>query len=229
MRPGNMATDCCPEQPRAPRPDEAALCAAPRSPSFDILRGMRATVPFRLRATDGVIVAELSVNADPVALGCHLLDAELPTNVAQGFPVCEASADIDLKGYAACHGWLQLVRSSDSEDNPGLFEIDPLSLFRGVSTPYAFFGVKPTLFDAPFRASKYDMAWEAHSYLVFTPDAVMTRRVRAAAGFSWGFTVAHGVVTISDPAPLDASTWDSHLPELSRQFPDWAFETGYHE
>ena len=182
-----------------------------------------------MRATSGVIVAQVSVNTDPVALGCDLLDASLPSDAALGFPVCEASVDIDLKGYAACHGWVQLVRSSDSEDHPDVFESDPTSLFRGVSTPYAFFGVKPTLFDAPFRESKYEMTWEAHSYVGFTPDAVMTRRVRAAAGFSWGFTVANGVVTISDSAPLRASTWDSHLPELRREFPDWTFDTGYHE
>jgi hypothetical protein len=195
-----------------------------------MLRDMATTDnPFRWRATDGVIRAEVSPNTDPVALGCDLLDAALPPDAARGFPVCRASVAIDLDGYAACHGWVQLVRSSDIDGDPSAFEIDPMSLFRGVSLPYAVFGLKPVLFDAPFRETRYDMTWEAHSFVAFTPDAVMSRRVRAAAGFSWGFTLSAGAVTISDPAPLDASAWDGHLAELRREFPGWAFDPGFHE
>lgn len=186
-------------------------------------------VPFRWRATDGLIRAAISPNTNPVALGCDLLDADLPPDAAEGFPVCRAAVAIDLDGYAACHGWVQLVRSSDSEGDPDVFEIDPTSLFRGVSTPYAFFGLKPVLFDAPFRGARYDMTWEAHSFVGFTPDGVMSRRVRAAAGFSWSFAVSAGVVTIGQPAPLGASSWDGHLPELRRHYPEWTFDSGFHE
>lgn len=186
-------------------------------------------VPFRWRGTDGVIRAAIVPNSDPVALGCDLLDAELPPDAAHGFPVCRASVAIDLDGYAACHGWVQLVRSSDSDGDPDAFEVDPLSLFRGVSTPYAFFGLTPVLFDAPFRETRYDMTWEAHSFVGFTPDGVMSRRVRAAAGFSWGFVVSAGVVTIAEPGPLDASAWDGHLAELRRHYPEWIFDPGFHE
>jgi hypothetical protein len=197
--------------------------------AVDTIRRMRTTFPIRLRATPGLIITDISVNRDPVALGCDLLDPELPRDAAQGFPVCRTVVDIDLEGYAACHGWVQLVQSTDSEGDPSKFEIDPISLFRSVSTPYAYFGVKPLLFDAPFRPTKYDLRWLAHSYVGFTPDGVMSRRVCAAAGFSWGFTVSDGVITIDDPAPLDATTWDSDLPELRGEFPDWSFESGFHD
>ena len=186
-------------------------------------------IPFRWRATDGVMRASVVPNDDPVALGCDLLDATLPPDAAAGFPVCRASVVTDLDGYGACHGWVQLVRSSDSEGNPEAFEIDPTSLFRGVSTPYAFFGLTPELFDALFRESRYDMTWEAHSFMAFTPDGVMSRRVLAAAGFSWGFSVSGGAITLTDPAPLDGTAWDGHLALLRREFPEWAFEAGFHE
>lgn len=45
-------------------------------------------------------------------------------------------------------GWVQLVQSSDS-GHPDRFELDPLALLRNANTPYAFFGIKPQLFDAP--------------------------------------------------------------------------------
>ena len=185
--------------------------------------------PFRWRATGALVRADITPNTDPVALGCDLLDTSLPSDAAQGFPVCRASVVVDLDGYAACHGWVQLVRSSDSEGDPSAFEIDPTSLYRGVSTPYAFFGLKPVLFDAPFRESRYDMTWQAHSFVAFTPDGVMSRRVLAAAGFSWGFSVNDGLMTIADPAPLRATDWDGHLAALRREFPGWRFEPGFHE
>jgi hypothetical protein len=35
------------------------------------------------------------------------------------------------------------------------------------------------------------MTWQAHSFLCIAPDAVLTRRVQAIAGFSWGFAIDH--------------------------------------
>ncbi len=185
-------------------------------------------LPFLLRGVSGTVEATLSVNADPAAVGCDLLDPGLEPDAALGFGCCEATVHTALRGYAAAMGWVQLVRSSDSVGNPDEYEIDPLSLFRGVDTPYAFFGIRPVLFDAPFRGSRDDLAWEARSYLCFTPDAVMTRRVRAVTGFSWGFALAGGQVALREPAPLTAATWDEHVPALRRGFPGWSFDRGFH-
>jgi hypothetical protein len=57
-------------------------------------------------------------------------------------------------------GWIQLVRSTDGE-TPDEYELDPLALFRHVDTPYAFFGIKPELFDAPFREHRRSIRWQA--------------------------------------------------------------------
>ncbi|MGI5291758.1 hypothetical protein ACQEVF_51795 [Nonomuraea polychroma] len=89
--------------------------------------------------------------------------------------------------------------------------------FRGFSddlnVPYAFFGVGPTLFDAPARPSREDMTWVAHSFLCFSPD-LATREVRAVTGFSWGFDIRSKQVTLRPAQPLTAACWDGHLPRL---------------
>jgi hypothetical protein len=69
-----------------------------------------------------------------------------------------------------------MVRSTDSA--PDKFEMDPIALYQQIPTPYAWFGVRPELFDAPSRDSRYDMTWEAHSFLCVSPDAVLTRHVQ---------------------------------------------------
>jgi hypothetical protein len=84
------------------------------------------------------------------------------------------------QGYAAVFGWTQMVRSTDSA--PDRFEMDPIALYQQILTPYAFFGIRPELFDAPSRESRYDMTWEAHSFLCISPDAVLTRHVQGPRG-----------------------------------------------
>jgi len=101
-----------------------------------------------------------------------------------------------------------MVRSTDSA--PDRFDMDPIALYQQIPTPYAWFGVRPELFDAPARGSRYDMVWEAHSFLCVSPDAVLTRHVQAIAGFSWGFTINHQDITFARPAALGPQAWDNH-------------------
>jgi hypothetical protein len=63
-------------------------------------------------------------------------------------------------GYAAIFGWTQLVRSTDSASAG--FEMDPIALYRDVATPFAWYGIRPELFDAPSRDPRANMDWEAH-------------------------------------------------------------------
>jgi len=177
-------------------------------------------VPFSLRGHDGAIRVVIKANDEPQHFGCDLLDRKLPPDVARGFPVCEATPEIDLVGYAGTCGWVQFVRSSDASDE---FELDPLALFRSVDTPFAFFGVKPVLFDAPFRKSRYDLSWTARSFLCAVPDAVMSKSVQPVAAFAWGFAVTHAEIDIAAPTPLGLAVWDEHLPILRTSFPGWSF------
>ena len=159
-------------------------------------------------------------NEDPQALGCELLDSSLLPDAALGFPVCRATVALAADGYAAALGWVQLVRSTDDED---VFKPDPLALFREVATPFAFFGIRPELFDAPFRFPREDLTWTAHSFLCAVPDGVMSRVVSPVVAFSWGFEIRPAALTLTTPAELPLSSWDAHVPALSAAWPTWTF------
>ena len=182
-------------------------------------------VPFTLRGTGGLISVSVTAGTDPDAIGYALLTGGLPTDAARGFPVCRATVTYPAQGYAAVFGWTQLVRSTDSD--PDRFELDPIAIYQQVATPFAWFGIRPELFDAPSRDSRRDLAWAAHSFLCVSPDAVITRRVQAVAGFSWGFTIERQEFTFARPAALGPGAWDGHLGLLRASYPGWAFDSGY--
>jgi hypothetical protein len=182
-------------------------------------------IAFLLRGLAGMISVSVSRNEDPGALGHALLWPGLPADTARDFPVCRATVTYPADGYAAVFGWTQMVRSTDS--GQGRFEMDPIAIYREVATPFAWFGVRPELFDAPSRDSQYDMRWEAHSFLCVSPDAVITRQVRAVTGFSWGFTIAAGKITITGPGLLGPQAWDGHLDLLRQEYRQWTFDQGY--
>lgn len=183
------------------------------------------SIPVSLRGLNGLILVSVTCNTDPDAIGYLLLSGGQPTDAARGFPVCRATVTYPADGYAAMFGWTQMVRSTDRD--PARFEMDPIALYQQIPTPYAFFGVRPELFDAPSREPRYDMAWEAHSFLCVSPDAVLTRHVQAIAGFRWGFTIHQEAITFTQPAALDPKIWDSHLDLLKASYPSWAFDRGY--
>jgi hypothetical protein len=182
-------------------------------------------VDFTLRGLDGRIDVSLTRNTDPESLGFLVLSDGEPVDFAKGFPVCHATVTYPASGYAAMFGWTQMVRSTDG-DEPG-FEMDPIAIYRDVATPFAWYGLKPELFDAPSRESRYDMDWEAHSFLCVSPDAVVTPAVRAVAGFSWGFNIVSGHITHTAPARLGPEAWDGQLDLLRASYPQWVFEAGY--
>jgi hypothetical protein len=184
------------------------------------------SMAFSLRGVSGLVAVSVSRSTDPDAIGYRLLTGGLPADFAAGFPVCRATVTYPADGYAAVFGWTQLIRSTDSAA-PG-FEMDPIAIYRDVPTPYAWYGTRPELFDAPSRESRDDVTWEAHSFLCISPDAVITRRVQAIGGFSWGFTIASAQITLTPPARLASEEWDRHLSLLRARYPQWAFDPGYH-
>jgi hypothetical protein len=48
------------------------------------------------------------------------------------------------------------------------FDMDPFHLFEDAPSPYAFFGMNPTLFDVPSRDERHPLDWTAHSFLAWT-------------------------------------------------------------
>ena len=182
-------------------------------------------IPFSLRGLDGLVEVVMSANNEPEALGYSLLTGGAPADFARGFPVCRARVRYPGDGYAAVFGWTQLVRSTDAGTPE--FEMDPIALYAGIPTPFAWFGVRPELFDAPSRASGDDLGWEAHSFLCVSPDAVLSRTVQAVTGFGWGFARRGGRFTFASPAILDEQAWDRHLAVLRSEYPGWEFEPGF--
>ena len=145
--------------------------------------------------------------------------------VARGFPVCTATIEYPGKGYRAVFGWVQLVRCTDSPVDPDTFQMDPLRFFEDSPAPYCWFGVLPTLFDAPSRDERTPLTWLAHSFLAVTPrHAGAHKQVVPLLGFSWGFDIdVTGRITIVREAPLSADDWAAHLPYLRASYPRWRF------
>lgn len=167
----------------------------------------------------GRVVVDCRTNHDPSAVGA------LPG--ADGLPTCIATVEFPNLGYRAMFGWVQLVRSSDNASGGKEFEADPFVLFGDSPTPYCWYGLNPTLFDAPSRSARADLEWEAHSFLATTPlDEVMAwqpRRIVPLVGFSWGFDIVGGDVTLRPPEALPLSRWNDDAPVLRARYGLWTF------
>jgi hypothetical protein len=183
---------------------------------------VKLSVPVVLRGHRGMIAVRIHSSRGEVDSGAPLLGLSRPHLACKGLPVCTATVSFRGHGYVAAMGWVQLVQSSDAH-NPNVYEVDPLALFRGVNTPYAFFGIKPTLFDAPYRDRTRDVSWHARSYLAITSDAVISQEALPVAAFTWGFQIRRSEVTIEPPRQLDIRSWESHAELLERNYPGWRF------
>jgi hypothetical protein len=178
-----------------------------------------------MRDLTGTVEVSIAPNENPDDLGYRLLSGDACTDFARGYPVCRAAVKYPADGYAAVFGWTQMVRSTDRDaDN---FEMDPIAIYEHVATPFAWYGLKPALFDAPSRDFQRDLTWLAHSFLCVSPDAVITREVHAVTGFSWGFEVAGGRIGIASAEILGPASWDEHLPLLTLTYPAWNFAPGF--
>lgn len=176
-------------------------------------------LPFRLHDYRGSIDIEVDTTQDPEELGA-------PPS-AQGLAHCQATIAYPVRGYGALLGWIQMVRSTDNQSRGRHFEMDPLTFVGEVPHPFGFFGVNPTLFDAPSRPTRDDLDWLAHSFLCHIAD-YDTRTVHALTGFSWGFTIVRGAASVIPPHGLQPAGWDQHLDLLRAEHPAWRFAVGFH-
>lgn len=183
-------------------------------------------LPFSLRGSMGnvAVTVESNSSGDPH----EVMPGALAKGVPRGSPICTAQIEYPRQGYAAVFGWTQMVKSSDGASTEDL-EIDPTALYRNLQTPYCWFGIKPTLFDAPSRLKPDDMAWICQSYLCFTPNAVVGPHVRAVAGFEWGFLVQRNTVMVWKPSRLSEDAWNARVPLLRNSYPGWTFDLGFRD
>ncbi len=173
-------------------------------------------IPFVRAGQRGEVGAVVELVEDPVAVG-------KPVGT-EGFPSCLATVSYSGRGYDALFGWVQLVRAEDFDGRQ--FALDPLRFFEDASAPHCFYGICPTLFDAPSRDERYELDWTAQSFLspinLFETDP----EVQPLLGFSWGFDIdAQKVLAVKPTKALSASDWEQHIPYLSDRFPTWRFTT----
>lgn len=138
----------------------------------------RTTIPFRLRGTVGQISVQYGANDDPVRWGYAVLELDwFRPELVRGFPVMQASVEHPAEGYAAEMGWLQVVRYEvrDTGEEATVTVFDAPPQLANTETPYAAFGVRPTFFDAPSIEGLREVNWDADTFLVYTPDAVLSR------------------------------------------------------
>jgi hypothetical protein len=183
-------------------------------------------LPFSLRGSTGNVA--VTVESNPRVDPYEVLPGALAREGTRRFPVSTAQIEYPRQGYAAAFGWIQMVKASDGASTED-FGIDPIALCQNMQTPYGWFGIKPTLFDAPSRLKPDDMAWICQSYLCFTPNAVVGPHVRAVAGFEWGFVVQRDTVTVRKPSSLSEDAWNDRVPLLRNRYPGWTFDLGFRD
>lgn len=187
----------------AGRFDEAPLC------SFLAMQ-----ISFVHAGMHGEVNVAVEVVNDPVAVG-------KPVGT-EGFPSCEATVSHPGRGYSALFGWVQLVQDEDS--GAKRFALDPLRFFEDTAAPHCFYGICPTLFDAPSRDERYELDWTAHSFLAPIDLFAVGPEVRPLLGFSWGFEVdSRGVLAVKPVSALSPDGWEQHVPYLVGRFPAWRF------
>jgi hypothetical protein len=167
---------------------------------------------FEHLGTPGSVSVIVSTTGDPEEVGAG--------PYARGLANCEARITYPGHGNRGRLGWVQLVRSTDNRSGGKDFEMDPLEILGDVPHPFCHFGIAPTLFDAPGRADRADLDWDCRSFLcrIVGDDR---REVEMMTGFSWGFVIKDGLVSVASPRP--ETRWDDHLALLRQEYPDWRF------
>lgn len=141
-------------------------------------------LPVLLRGFSGEVTVEYGINDDPIrwGFGESVLSEAYPPEMAVGFPLVQATVAYEGEGYAAVMGRVQVVRYTlhDTTERVTVFDVAPQ--ITDTDVPYTSFGVRPTLFDAPW-ITRPEVAWHADSFLVHTPDGVLSRVIHAICGF----------------------------------------------
>ncbi|MFY1696440.1 MULTISPECIES: hypothetical protein [unclassified Solwaraspora] len=171
---------------------------------------------FDFDGDQGRVSVEVVPNDDPVAVGKS--EREL------GMPVCTASVEFSARGYRSMLGWVQLVSEPSTADR---FEIDPFDLFADSTAPFAWYGFRPVLFDAPSRWRAGAVQWRAHSFLTIGPWDLDRRLVVPLVGFAWGYEQdPQDRLRLLQLRLLGPADWDSHRPYMIEKYPAWKFSDG---
>lgn len=190
---------------------------------------MQIEIPFTHQGQTGRVTVALETTQAPAELGTR--------EGAKGLANCKAVIDYPGDGYKGLLGWVQLVCSMDNISHGREFEMDPFDPFdmeKRSPTPYCWYGITPTLFDAPSRSKRMELDWVAHSFLAASPlqgersiKAPILgdqRIVTPLMGFAWGFQILdEKIITLIPITALTAADWAAHLPTLRKNYKKWQF------
>ncbi|HEY2602713.1 MAG TPA: hypothetical protein VGI67_14240 [Thermoleophilaceae bacterium] len=178
-------------------------------------------IPFNLRGTRGLARVQYGINDDPRRWGYDLLGLSFDTQHACGCPVVEAMVEHSAEGYAGELGWVQVIRyAAPGREDVEIVDTPPQLADAGI--PWAAWGLRPVLFDAP--STDYETFWfRAMAFLAVSPDAVMSPVVEPLCGFRWGYNVDEGVPAPVPLAVADSSDWNDARPLLAQHCPGWRF------
>ena len=180
---------------------------------------MQRVMPFTHQSHQGRVIVKLETTHEPATLGVW--------EGALGLANCRATIEFPAGGYLGLLGWVQLVRSTDNAFQGSQFEMDPFDpfgLYERAPLPYCWYGITPTLFDAPSRDERVPLDWVAHSFLGASPFGGNTKIVTPLLGFSWGFDVADDKrISLKPTTVLTAADWQAQLPYLRACYPEWQF------
>lgn len=187
------------------------------------------TIPFLLRGMNGEVRVEYGINEEPEGLGYGeaVLGSDYPADMARGFPFIQAGVAYDGVGYGADMGWVQVVRYlvHDTGEETTVFDAPPQ--LSDTDCPYFAFGIRPTMFDAPGISDVQDVTWDADAFLVHTPDAVLSRDMRAICGFKWGYRLKRAKPTAVPLVAATESDWERNVVDLGRRYPTWDFGSSW--
>ena len=176
-------------------------------------------IPFSYQNYDGRVVVSLEKTLSPATLGAR--------DGAMNLANCTATVEYSGRGYLQLFGWVQFVCSTDNTFQGRKFEMDPFDpfkLYEHAPSPYCWYGILPTLFDAPSRDERVRLDWVAHSFLAVSPLRGDRRIVTPLLGFCWGFHVSDDGSVVLDPiTSLSTADWESHLSYLYDCYPEWSF------
>jgi hypothetical protein len=177
-------------------------------------------ISFTHQGHKGRVIVTIETTLSPVILGAG--------DGALGLANCKATIEFSAGGYLGLLGWVQLVRSTDNTFHGRQFEMDPFDpfgLYERAPMPYCWYGIAPTLFDAPSRKERVHLDWVAHSFLAASPFGGNTRIVTPLLGFAWGFHVSDDKnIALIPITSLTAVDWESHLPYLRDCYKEWEFK-----
>jgi|GEM_PF-1099415 len=191
---------------------------------------MQMEIPFTHQGHQGHVSITLETTREPAVLGAR--------QDSVGLANCKATIEFPAGGYLGLLGWVQLVCSTDNSSHGRQFEMDPFDVFdldKHAPSPYCWYGITPTLFDAPSRDKRDDLDWVARSFLaasplrgprrITSPFREDRRIVTPLLGFSWGFHIFNEEhIELKPITPLTAADWEAHLSYLHACYKKWQFK-----